>query len=308
MSDHLAGDSQRPVTGAGILVSRFLISGDRRHAVLLLLHPYSARMLISQVWVLAMRRSFASDESERRVFEYLNGVVARAGKPVPAQRIVEIIGLSLENSPTASRSAKRHVLPVLSDFIRREFQGDEQRAELVRAAEIRIDRRGRKDRMWSLRRRRAGLVSTTGLNSLVGQILKAQSAYSRELLEALPDEESGSAAVEVVGRVVAAVLKERFPQPPSPELISKFAAKVAKSSGDVRLDKLLTEAVVRDVLARADGVIDAPDDLVLHAKVMAFVQAVEDLGMYPWEVDRVINVAERAAEDAGVHLTKRFDH
>lgn len=161
-----------------------------------------------------MRRSFARDESGRRVFEYLNGVVARAGKPVPAQRIVEIIGLSLENSPTASRSAKRLVLPVLSDLIRREFQGDEQRAELVRAAEIRIDRRGRKDRMWSLRRRRAGLVSTTGLNSLVGQILKAQSAYSRELLEALPDEESGSAAVEVVGRVVAAVLKKRFPQPP----------------------------------------------------------------------------------------------
>ncbi|WP_155246097.1 hypothetical protein [Salinispora arenicola] len=200
MSDHLAGDSQKPVTGAGILVSRFLISGDRRHAVLLLLHPYAFRKLISQVWVLAMRRSFVRDESERRVFEYLNGVVARAGKPVPAQRIMEIIGLSLDNSPTASRSAKRHVLPVLSDLIRREFQGDEQRAELVRAAEIRIDRRGRKDRMWSLCRRRAGLVSTTGLNSLVGQILKAQSAYSRELLEALPDEESGSAAVEVVGR------------------------------------------------------------------------------------------------------------
>lgn len=177
MSDHLAGDSQRPVTGAAILVSRFLISGDRRHAVLLLLHPCAFRKLISQVWVLAMRRSFARDESERRVFEYLNGVVARAVKPVPAQRIVEIIGLSLENSPTASRSAKRHVLPVLSDLIRREFQGDEQRAELVRAAEIRIDRRGRKDRMWSLRRRRAGLVSTTGLNSLVGQILKTQSAY-----------------------------------------------------------------------------------------------------------------------------------
>lgn len=132
VSDHLAGESQRPVTGAGVLVSRFLISGDRRHAVLLLLHPCAFRKLISQVWVLAMRRSFARDESERRVFEYLNGVVARAGKPVPAQRIVEIIGLSLENSPTASRSAKRHVLPVLSDLIRREFQGDEQRAELVR--------------------------------------------------------------------------------------------------------------------------------------------------------------------------------
>lgn len=43
MSDHLAGDSQRPVTGAGILVSRFLISGDRRHAVLLLLYPYAFR-------------------------------------------------------------------------------------------------------------------------------------------------------------------------------------------------------------------------------------------------------------------------
>ncbi|MEH1164431.1 hypothetical protein V6V47_03470 [Micromonospora sp. CPCC 205539] len=137
----------------------------------------------------------------------------------------------------------------------------------------------------------------------MGQILKAQSAYDRDLLSALPDEEPGQAAADVVGRAVFAVLEERFPGPPSGELLGEFASRVANSSRDVRLDKMLAEAVVRDVLLpRSASVTDVPDDLLLHAKIMTFVQAVEDLGMYSSEVDQMISAAERAAENAGVRL------
>lgn len=306
MDDQLAGDPPAPVTGAGLAVSRILRSGERRHAVPVLLHLYSASKLIFHSWVLAMRRSFARDESGRRVFEYLKAVTERTRKSVPNSQIEELVTLAFEGSRRASWAAQLHLVDVLYDLVQKEFSSDAQCMELVRAAEIRTDRRAR--RRWPLRPRRVGLVPTTGLRSLMGQKLKAHSAGSRELLEALPDEESDSAVVEVVDRVVVALLEERFPQPPSPERLSGLADRVARISQDIRLDKLLAEEVIRDVLvARADGVINAPDGLVVHAKIATFVQVVEDLGMYPWEVDRVIGAAERAAEDAGVRLTKRFD-
>ena len=47
---------------------------------------------------------------------------------------------------------------------------------------------------------------------------------------------------------------------------------------------------------------DDADDLIVHAKVVIFVQAVDDVGLYQWETADLIVDAETAAEQAGLHL------
>ncbi|KOX09160.1 hypothetical protein ADK66_13020 [Micromonospora sp. NRRL B-16802] len=195
------------------------------------------------------------------------------------------------------------MLPILVDLAQSQFPSGEQCAELVRAAEMRADRLRRKVRKRPTTAELGGALPASGPKTVVGQILKAQASYDRQLLSALPDEESREAAADLIDRAVTAVLRERFPPPSSADLVSRFAARVAKSSRDPRLDRILAEAVVRDVLLpQSADAIDAPDDLMLHAKIMTFVQAVEDLGLYSREVDSIISAAERAAEDAGVRL------
>ncbi|MEU5784055.1 hypothetical protein [Micromonospora lupini] len=291
-------------TPAGAALLRFLASGDRGRAILLLVRPYSAPELMFQAWVLAMRRTFSREVDSQRVSAYLQGVIDRRGGPVPASHVAELVDLAFNNSQAASRRVKKHLAPVLLDLVRSEFPSGERRAELVHAAEVRVARLRRKSRKRPTREGRVVSSPTGGPTSVVGQILKAQAAYDGELLSSLPDEESGQAAWDVVGRAVVAVLRQRFPQSPSAELMAQFAARTASSSQDVRLDRVLAETVVRDaLLVRPTDAFDAPDDLVLHTKIMAFVQAVEDLGLYSWEVDRIIRAAERAAEEAGVRLT-----
>ncbi|MGC4808997.1 hypothetical protein ACLQ29_00515 [Micromonospora sp. DT228] len=250
-----------------------------------------------------MRRTFSRDAGSERVSAYLEGVINRTGRSASALHIAELIDLAFNNSPAAGRNVKKNLMPILADLMQSQFPSSDQCAELVSAAEMRADRLRRKSRKGFTREGRGGALHTSGPRSVVGQILKAQSLYDRKLLSALPDVEPSQAVADLIDRAVAVVLKERFPQPPSVELLSKFAARVANSSRDVRLDKILAEEVVRDVLlSRSTNSVDSTDDLLLHAKIMTFVQAVEDMGMYSREVDSMISAAERAAEDAGVRL------
>ncbi|MFD6562641.1 hypothetical protein [Micromonospora profundi] len=250
-----------------------------------------------------MRRTFSRESSDQRVSVYLEGVINRTGRSAADLQIAELIDLAFNSSSAASRNVKGGILPILADLVQSQFPSGEQCAELVRATEMRADRLRRKARKRPAVAGLGSALPTGGPRSVVGQILKAQASYDRELLSALPDEESSEAAAELIDWATAAVLRERFPSPSSVELVPKFAARVAKASRDVRLDETLAGAVVRDVLLpQSTDVIDLPDDLMLHAKIMTFVQAVEDLGLYSREIDSIISAAERSAENAGVRL------
>ncbi|WLS45970.1 hypothetical protein Q3V37_01400 [Micromonospora profundi] len=300
--NHGATDGpQHMLSPAGLAAWRILRSGHRRHAFWLLAHPRSTPELIFQAWVLAMRRTFSREASDQRVAVYLEGVINRTGRSATDLQIAELIDLAFNNSSSVSRNVKRGILPILADLVQSQFPSGEQCAELVRAAESRADRLRRKARKRPTVAGLGSALPTSGPRSVVGQILKAQASYDRELLSALPDEESSEAAAELIDQATAAVLRERFPSPSSVELVPKFAARVAKSSSDVRLDEILAEVVVRDALL-PQSTIELPDDLMLHAKIMTFVQAVEDLGLYSREIDSIISAAERAAENAGVRL------
>lgn len=141
---------------------------------------------------------------------------------------------------------------------------------------------------------------------MVGHTLKAQANYDRERLRRLPVERSDSAIDAVVGAAFSAIVKERFHLGRTAEMVVGLAGRVAASSRNPLLDETIITSMIEGVL-NDDVVLDkiAPD-LALHAKVLVFVQAVEDLGCYDREVDDILRRAEEEAEARGISLTRMY--
>jgi hypothetical protein len=164
---------------------------------------------------------FARDVDAQTARDYVSAALRRQGETsVPPDVAAALVNLALHGSPRhrVPRAQRSLVLPVLDDMVRMGFPAESDPAELIRAAEKRLDRLRRKTgrpRWKSLVHVRAtqgdgDTPADAEPKSVVGHTLKARASYDRERLRALPSERSDIAIVAMVDAAFDATVKERF--------------------------------------------------------------------------------------------------
>ncbi|MCZ7420145.1 hypothetical protein O7605_11535 [Verrucosispora sp. WMMA2121] len=301
-----------PATGAGKRVWQYLIYQNMQHTLLLMVHPVLAPELIYQAWIVAMRRMFAQDANAEAARTFVSAILTRQRhSPVAPDVVKALVDLAMgEAHPLDLRRRDRLlVLPILEESVRTARLSEREVAELVRAAEKRLDRWRRK----AGRSRRGMRVSATtgggndaGIQpkSVIGQTLRAMAGYDRERVAALPREQSNEAIVAVVNAAFGMAVKKRFNRDQTGEIVAGFAERVVTASQDPLLDRLAVISITEGVLGEDRAVYTESDlELAIQVKVLGFVQAVEELGLYEREIDEIIHSAEQMADAQGINLT-----
>ena len=295
------------------MVWRYLAPEERgRGWVLLLVHPFTAPELLFQAWIVAMRRKFAQDVDPQLARNYVHAALRRRGaadvNPDTVVALVDLV-LTAKSHVSLSRLQRSLFLPILQEIVD-ESSSKWDPAELVRAAEGRLVRRQRKAkrRLWLRGPSRTVRVAAPDMDSqpasIIGQVLRAQANYDRARVRALPRERSEEAAFAVVDAAFDIVVKERFSRGRSADMIDRFAQSVSASSNDPLLDAATVRSLVEGVFDQAVTVQEsAAPPLELHGKILSFVRAVEDLGLYEREIDQMLRRAEQVSESRGVTLT-----
>jgi hypothetical protein len=282
------------MTAAGLAIWQVLCSRGRGRARLLV-HLYHARELVPQAWVIAMRRTFPRGSDDEAARDYLKTITRHDVE------VADLIALAFTSRGWhVRRSTQKHILTILSDLVQKRFATKEESGELVRASELRTNRGRRKQGRRPLASSLSAYRGAEAPRSLVGRILAAQADFNQELVRTLPAITAAAAAGYVVDRAAEEAIRKRISDPSSAAALNAFAARVASTSRDPRLDKLLAADVARSLLW-SDPVADVAEDLMAHAKVVIFIQAVDDVGLYQWEIADIIVDAETAAEQAGLH-------
>ncbi|MBX7268282.1 hypothetical protein KIF24_21155 [Micromonospora sp. Llam7] len=301
-----------PVTGAGRRVWQYLIDQDLGRTLRLMVHPASASELIYQAWIVAMRRMFAQDTGAEAARSYVSAVLMRQGtSPVAPHVVAALVDLALGAAhPLDLRRRERLlVLPILDDLVRTACLSEWDTAELVRAAEKRLDRWRRKIGR-SRRATREGAATKGGGDaagsqprSVIGQTLEAMAGYDHEWVATSPREQSNDAIAAVVDAAFEIAVRQRFHRGRTVEMVAGFVGRVVAASQDPLLDRSTATSIIEGVLgedAAAYGEVDL--ELAIQVKVLGFVQAVEDLGLYEREIDEIIRRAEQVAEAQGINL------
>ncbi|MGC5050854.1 hypothetical protein ACLQ2S_05295 [Micromonospora sp. DT48] len=280
-----------------------------------MVHPMSAPELIYQAWIVVMRRMFAQDLDAEAAQTFVTTTLARQRhSPVAPDVAKALVDLAMGKAhPRDLRRRDRLlVLPVLEESVRMARLSERDVAELVRAAEKRLDRWRRKT---GRSRRAAGVSAATkgGRNdagiqprSVIGQTLRAMAVYDRERVAALPREQSNEAIAAVVSAAFEIAVKKRFNRGRTIEIVAGFAERVVTASQDPLLDRLTAISITEGVLDQGRAVCEEADlELAIQVKVLGFVQAVEDLGLYEREIDEIIHRAEQMTDAQGINLTSR---
>ncbi len=301
-----------PATGAGKRVWQYLIYQSMQHTLLLMVHPVSAPELIYQAWIVAMRRMFAQDVDAEAAQTFVSVILTRQRRtPVAPDVVKALVDLAMgEAHPLDLRRRDRLlVLPILEESVRTARLSERDVAELVRAAEKRLDRwrrkagRSRCGTRVSAATKGGGNDAGIQPRSVIGQTLRAMAGYDRERVAALPREQSNDAIAAVVNAAFEIAVKKRFDRGRTIEMVAGFAERVVTASQDPLLGRLTAISITEGALEEDRAVCKEADlELAIQVKVLGFVQAVEDLGLYEREIDEIIHRAEQMADGQGINL------
>lgn len=143
-------------------------------------------------------------------------------------------------------------------------------------------------------------------SSVIGQMLRAIARFDFEKRDRLPDAGDDRGFVAVVNGAFAAVLPKRFSHEPDDAAIASFVQMV--SANAVRpLTPDAVEEVVRDGLQSTLNIDDVPTEEVAKIRILTFAHAVDDVGMYDYELDELLQQAEQAAESIGQRPVSMHD-
>ncbi|MEV0393773.1 hypothetical protein [Polymorphospora rubra] len=313
----MTGAGQRPVsTAAGRRVHRLLAAPTlASHVALAFSRP--SRQVAVKAWIVAMRRTFGRDATHGPAEKYVREALHSPGRsvaPVRARRRPgpdtpsRLVVAALENGApalsawSALGSDQGWAVTLLTGLAETRFADGAGLTELVRAAELRVDRERRIAGHGSRLAPALGVRPGTP-RSVLGQDLRAGAMFDPPRPGELPQEPSVDAAVTFWRAAALAALGRRFAPDPPADAVAVFARRVAVLAADPRLDEATALTVVRASLqGRPETPAGLSPDLVHQAMAVVFVQAAEDLAWYEREIDDLLCGVEREVESRGFRL------
>ncbi|MEV7230075.1 MULTISPECIES: hypothetical protein [Polymorphospora] len=307
---------RQELTAAGRRVHRLLAAPTvAGHVALAFSRP--SRQVAVKAWIVAMRRTFGRDTTHGRAEKYVREVLHSPGRSFPPFRArrrpgpdtpSRLVVAALENGAPALSAwsalggDQGWAVTLLTGLAQTRFAAGAGLTELVRAAELRVDRErriaGHGSRLTPVPGARPGAPRT-----VLGQDLRAGAMFDPARPGDLPKEPSAEAAVAFWRTAALAALDRRFAPDPPAEAVAVFARRVAVLATDPRLDEATTLAVVRAALeARPETPAGLSPDLVHQAMAVVFVQAAEDLAWYEREIDDLLCGVEREVAGQGFRL------
>jgi len=267
----------------------------------------------------AVRRGLAREPGPQAVADHVTQAFARLGIE-PDERTLQkglrVVGAALGRVEWKEGSFARDIDLIgsmLTDLVR----GTEEAeiGSLVAAGERRVERlrKARQGRLWDRLLGGGGgggggagratpppaASRDAGPRTIAGHGLKALARYDIPAARALPDDPSPECATAVIDNAFSIAVRERFGERPDPDHIVMLAESVARISQTPPIAASDVESLVLAEFAESTS----EPETAAEIKVAAFVKIVDDLGLYGYEIDDLIIMAESIAEEDGCELS-----
>jgi hypothetical protein len=315
-----------PRSRAGSALLAFLLDDSTRTGLKLVRYPKSSPALLYQAFVLMARRRFNGTSGLDPLKLVQDALVANGSASEERIRWADDVLKSalLVRPAKVVAIPRKHqdvVITILLQLVRESGMAADLVAALVRAAESRLVRLRRLDKarnmqgfMGSILRRPDTVAEKSQVyergavgrvpNSVVGSKLRALADFDINLADSYP-EEPDEAAAAMIDAVFRRVLMTRFTTPLASDEIARFASTMASSIPDLPVSAVELTALVTKALGSGDRSAAVQGEDRLRAKVVIFMDTVEEMGLFGEEIDDLIGRAEESVRSDGYVLTAR---
>jgi hypothetical protein len=292
----------------------FLLDDGTRSALKLVRYPKSSPALLYQAFVLMARRRFNRTSGVDPLKLAQDALVANGSASEERIRWADdVLKSALVVRPTGAVAIPRKhqdvVITLLLHLVRESGMTDGSVAALVRAAESRHVRLQRSNKfrkgkgLWRhIPRRTDSVVKEPQVNertavgrgpsSVVGSRLRALADFDTNLAASYPEEPHDIAAAAMIDAVFRQALTTRFTAPLAPDDAARFASRMAASIPDLSVSAAELTALVAEALGPDSRSAPVQNEDQLRAKVVVFMDVVEEMGFFGEEIDDLIGRAE----------------